>query len=177
MHTQSSPFGALGSRGPCYRCGGRGCAQCRWVARRTESREAVRRQAFADARIVPTDADLAWGAGLFEGEGTITMHPNGTPYVIVGNTDHQVIDFFCRHWPGCVTVHNPANVNQNAREAWDWRIGGWKALLFLREMRPHFRTDRVIGKTVLVLDAGGLPHAQRREHVARIRVLNRRGLR
>lgn len=152
-------------------------AKQRWVERRSATRKLTREERFAGMRAVPSEADLAWGAGLFEGEGTITLSGTGCPYVIVGNTDRQVIDFYQRHWPGCVKGHNPANVNQNARPAWDWRIGGWKALIFLREMQPYFRTERVRAKAELVLDAGTLAHAERGEHVVQIRTLNRRGLR
>jgi hypothetical protein len=40
------------------------------------------------------EADLAWAAGLFEGEGSFGMRSNGTVLVSVASTDKDVIDRF-----------------------------------------------------------------------------------
>jgi hypothetical protein len=46
----------------------------------------------------PSAEEIAWAAGLFEGEGTIT-HSDGQLYVRLGNTDQEVIRRFADVFP------------------------------------------------------------------------------
>jgi hypothetical protein len=90
--------------------------------------------------------ELAWAAGLFEGEGTIrinrpTRRNLGTLVVSVVNTDRQVVDFFQARWPGYM---KPATgLGPNARPAWVWVSAAREASGFLRQVLPYLRRDRV----------------------------------
>src|SRR5690242_14193138 len=80
----------------------RACARDRSSAYRRR-RRAVRMATRRTAR--PPDIELAWAAGMFEGEGTVTISAAGRhgytrPVVTLANTDRQVVDFFQARWPG-----------------------------------------------------------------------------
>lgn len=136
----------------------------------------------------PPLADLIWAAGLFEGEGTVTITRSGRrgytrPLVQVTSTDPEVIEVFQTRWPGCIQVRQPGG---NAREAQAWSLNVRPAIrTFLTDLLPHFRTSRVRLKAELVIEdvdarvqGSGAPGYlaachERRERVA---ALNRRGV-
>ena len=143
---------------------------------------------------LPADAitheDLAWAAGLFEGEGTITIAVRNCDdtfrlVCIIGNTDRQVLDFFQSRWPGW--YQPPYGERPGRKPSWSWTVAGPAAERFLREIGPAFRTDRVrkkceIGlkfrscqsRSARVHQAWGYKAAQRRLY-QEMRDLNRRG--
>lgn len=100
------------------------------------------------------ELEMAWAAGLFEGEGTITLGVRKQDWtfrlmVTVSNTDRSVIDFFQTRWQGWV---QPAyGARPGRRPAWNWTLIGWRAEEFLAELLPHVRTDRVLRKLELGL--------------------------
>jgi len=139
------------------------------------------------------DADFAWAAGLFEGEGTVTLTTMGKGrgtnrlVVSVSNTDRQVTDFFQERWPGSkLREHFPVS-SRRARRVWVWNLTSRRAEVFLRQIRPFIRTERVSAKIALALEAqearvigtrgkrGATYHAMQDEFMRRMRVLNRRG--
>jgi len=140
---------------------------------------------------VISDVDLIWAAGLFEGEGTITLAVRNQDetyrlLVIVGNTDRQILDFFQERWPGWL---QPAYGKRPRRQpAWTWTLAAGKAEAFLRAIEPYLRTDRVKDKLRLALEfrsfqttkkrEWGRPEyrARQRKLYAAMRVLNRRGI-
>jgi hypothetical protein len=102
--------------------------------------------------------ELAWAAGLFEGEGTVrinvpTRRNCGALLVSVVNTDREVIDFFQRRWPGYMkTAHRPS---LRHRPAWVWVVAAHRAAAFLGAIRPdRDRRDR---------DRGARPRRRARE--------------
>lgn len=135
--------------------------------------------------------DLRWAAGMFEGEGTVTIARRGRDdtyrvVVILGNTDEQVVDFFYQRWG---YWKQPAYGSREGRQpAWYWTAAGPGAEVFLRDIRPYLRTDRVRRKVELAL--GFRDHQSRsrrrqsdprykerqRELYAQMRILNRRGV-
>lgn len=135
--------------------------------------------------------ELSWAAGLFEGEGTITIaiRRSDTTYrllCIVGNTDREVIEFFHVRWGG---GDQPVYGDRPGRKpAWTWSVSGPKAEEFLRDIQPYLRTERVKKKCELGLrfrdHQSNLKrvwsHPQYRETQTRMyeemRVMNRRGV-
>lgn len=141
---------------------------------------------YAASTDVPA-ADWAWAAGMFEGEGTVTITRSGRrgytrPLVVLTSTDRSVIDFFNERWPGCVKTYQPRG---NARVAHVWTLNVRPAIRdFLLHLLPHLRTERVRTKALLVIEdvdarAQGArsPEYLTRCHERRERVaeLNRRG--
>lgn len=91
-------------------------------------------------------SELAWTAGLFEGEGTIrinkaTTRNLGHLVASVVNTDRQVVDYFQQRWPAYL---RPATgLRPDQRDAWVWVTAARKAAAFLRAIEPFIVTDRV----------------------------------
>lgn len=134
--------------------------------------------------------ELAWAAGIFEGEGTVTIAVRNSDETyrvlcIVGNTDRSIICFFQKHWPGWV---QPAYGKRPGRKpSWSWTVATRSADTFMKDILPYIRTVRVRRKIVLaqrfrihrmkygVLDRGRYKVAQRRFYGV-MRKLNRRGV-
>ena len=138
---------------------------------------------------VPGVDDLHWAAGLFEGEGTVTIARSGgtkRPWltqtrVLVGNTDKEVVDFFLLRWGGRVRPIPPST--KRARPSFEWALVGAQAAFFLQDIRAYLRTVRVQTKVELVLKSETIRRADPfrardtlQEMMAEIRVLNRRGI-
>jgi hypothetical protein len=87
-----------------------------------------------------TPLELAWTAGLFEGEGSIrinkpTKRNLGHLVVSVVNTDRDIIDFFQERWPGYM---KPATgLRPNQRPAWVWVLAARRAMVFLLAIEPY----------------------------------------
>lgn len=113
---------------------------------------------IADTLTLPIDAvtetDLHWAAGLFEGEGTVTIAVRNSDetyrlVVTMGNTDAEVVDFFCDRWPGW---RQPAYGDRPGRKpAWYWTVAGPKAEAFVHQVMPYLRTQRVRDKCEIAL--------------------------
>lgn len=135
--------------------------------------------------------DRIWAAGLFEGEGTVTIAVRNRDdtyrlLVTISNTDEQLLDFFLERWGGS---RQPAYGERPRRKpAWYWSITGGRAETFLLEVEPHLQTDRVRRKFEIAkrfrahqAPAGGGNRtpgykAYQRQLYEEMRVLNRRGV-
>lgn len=134
-------------------------------------------------------ADLAWAAGHFEGEGTISLSAERRdgycrPLASLASTDRQVIAYFDSWWPTSIAGKKSRIPTPNARPVWRWEINSAvKVRAFIDQIRPHLRTIRCQEKFDLVSEFTNLvlaPHEgkvkQRHpEYIARIRELNHRG--
>lgn len=103
--------------------------------------------------------DLAWAAGHFEGEGTISLSTHGTKnrstrvIVCLASTDKQTIDWFQSIWPGCMRSVQPTSKNDNARRAYIWTLNASEPVeCFLRDVQPYLHTDRVRAKAALAIE-------------------------
>lgn len=133
--------------------------------------------------------DLAWAAGHFEGEGTISISAekrNGyaRPLASLASTDLQVIALFSDWWPTSIAGKKPRFPTENARPVYRWEINSAvKVRAFIDQMLPHLRTDRCKAKFALVsefTDKVLAPHVgkvkeRHPEYIAKIRELNHRG--
>ena len=75
--------------------------------------------------------ELAWMAGVFEGEGSVRITP------------------FQRRWPGYLRM---VDVPAPRRPYWRWRIAANVAARMLAELYPYLRTERVRAKAALGLE-------------------------
>jgi hypothetical protein len=108
----------------------------------------------ADEAITVTESDLHWAAGLFEGEGTVTIAVRNRDetyriVVSIANTDRQVIDWFQSRWPGY--VQGAYGKRPRRKPAWYWTLIGPRAEAFIRQLRPFLRTERVRRKVELAI--------------------------
>jgi hypothetical protein len=95
-----------------------------------------------------TDLELAYIAGFFDGEGSITIHhnwrpsprgksPNHTLQVSIGNTDPRVLTWIHSHFGGYLHVRK--HVAINCREVTQWIVRAASALPFLEMIFPFLR--------------------------------------
>ena len=101
-----------------------------------------------------SDLELAWAAGLFEGEGTISINKAHTKHLstlrcMVGNTDFEVVQFFLQRWGG---HWHEVKASGNKRTAWKWSIAATKAARFINDIAPYIRTKRVKEKAILGIE-------------------------
>jgi len=94
-----------------------------------------------------TKLELAWAAGLFEGEGTVrinkpTKRNMGALIVSVTNTDRQIVDWFQTRWPGY--MKGVSGMRPDQRPAWAWVIAAHVAAGFLTSIRPYIVRDIVL---------------------------------
>jgi len=97
--------------------------------------------------------ELAWIAGLFEGEGTVGITGGGKrPYtrmfVSLTSTDYEIVKAFVDRWSGQLWIKQATG---NARRHWTWRLSCKKAEAYLIQIRPYIRTKRVREKCDLAL--------------------------
>lgn len=85
------------------------------------------------------EVELAWLAGLFEGEGSISFAARGyhNLNVTVANSDLYLIEPFSRSFGG--KVYDRELYGQSGLI---WRINGKKALDFLADISPFFHSKR-----------------------------------
>ena len=172
------------------------CRVCekRHYRRNSEARRKARleaRRARIQNRPRPPGAERSWAAGLFEGEGTVTLSldrgANATaPLVSVVSTDPDVTGFFQERWAGYVRSFHPKSRTGRCRKAYTWQLHASEKIEgFLLDIRPYLKTPRVREKARLLLaDLRDRVHnrrtpAERRRKMARqekMRELNKRGL-
>lgn len=90
-----------------------------------------------------TEVDVAWMAGIFEGEGSIGIRAS-SPRAEVGMTDHDVMTHFFEI-AGIGTLKGPA-LRLNGKDHWKpvtrWYCGGHDAIQFLQIIRPYLGARR-----------------------------------
>lgn len=135
-----------------------------------------------------TKTDLAWQAGMFEGEGSVrincrTSRNLGVLLVDVPNIQPEVTAAFHDAWGG---YHRLAEVAPPRRNYWRWRLAATQAVPFLIAIRPYLRTECYRERVALGLEyqaqkaiggANRVPGYAERQHdyYLRMRELNRRG--
>lgn len=96
--------------------------------------------------------NLPYLAGFFDGEGSVTIHINGTKksprgfspnhtlQVSIGNTDKIVLDQIFSVYGGSLQKRKVYNKNHRQMYQWTIRCGG--ALRFLGDILPYLRMKR-----------------------------------
>jgi hypothetical protein len=137
-----------------------------------------------------TEVELAWAAGLFEGEGAIKID-RASAYqcrlmVALRMTDLDIVCFFHERWGGSFGPHK---VRPECRPQWSWAVVSRMAGAFLEDVSPYFRSPRVREKAAVALAFQGQKRAGNRTasefnqyrseqwaYWAEMRDLNRRGV-
>lgn len=79
-----------------------------------------------------TAVEIAWAAGLFEGEGCISVQRAGikSKYnqvrLLLSSTDKDVIDRFGSYFGGNITVKDRSKNLLSRKPLWEWSLGGRK---------------------------------------------------
>lgn len=98
---------------------------------------------------VLTTEELAYIAGLFDGEGTVTISVyNASRYggrqrrilmVMLSSTDRSIIDFLLRLFNGSLTI---TKAHGNHKEIYRWTLSARMAADFLSNVLPYLRIKR-----------------------------------
>jgi len=99
--------------------------------------------------------ELAWAAGLFEGEGSVRINKPGlrnwgTMVASVVNTDFQIVRFFQDRWPGYCRLATGLRPEQNP--ALVWLVAARQAAAFLEAIQPYVLSSRVQNKISVALE-------------------------
>ena|ERR1041385_2850870 len=101
------------------------------------------------------DTELAYAAGLFDGEGSISLvrqktNRSHSPQVSVASNDREVLDWFQKRFGGSIVTKQPRQATHSV--SYDWRLIDRRALTFLQLIRPYLVIERKIRRIDLLLN-------------------------
>jgi hypothetical protein len=101
------------------------------------------------------DTELAYAAGLFDGEGSISLvrqnnNRSHSPQVSVASNDCEVLVWFQKRFGGSIVTKQPRKPTHSV--SYDWRLTDRRALTFLRIIRPYLVIERKIRRIDLLLN-------------------------
>lgn len=99
----------------------------------------------APVRVVPTREDVAYAAGLFDGEGCVSIGVSGRNkqrpayrvQVVVAMTDHNVLRWLQERWGG--TIYKQKRHAEHHRPGWQWHLSEGEAIAFLEKLRLYLK--------------------------------------
>jgi hypothetical protein len=99
--------------------------------------------------------ELAYAAGLFDGEGSISLvrskHTRThSPQVSIASNDHEVLDWCRERFGGSIVTKQPRLPTHSI--SYDWRLTDRRALAFLELIRPYMIMERKIRRVDLLLN-------------------------
>jgi hypothetical protein len=101
------------------------------------------------------DIEIAYAAGLFDGEGSISLvsqrsNRSHSPQVAVASNDHEVLLWLRKRWGGSIVTKQPRKATHSI--SYDWRLTDRRALTFLRSIRPFLVIERKMRRIDLLLN-------------------------
>lgn len=101
------------------------------------------------------ERDFVYAAGLFDGEGSISLVKHRvsrwhSPQVSVASTDYEICEWFQTRFGGSIVTKQPRMPNHSL--SWDWRLTDRRALNFLQKIRPYLVIERKIRRIDLLLN-------------------------
>ncbi len=101
------------------------------------------------------DTELAYAAGLFDGEGSISLvrqknNRSPSPQVAVASNDYEVLGWFQKRFGGSIVTKQPRKPTHSV--SYDWRLTDRRALTFLALIRPYLVIERKIRRIDLLLN-------------------------
>lgn len=85
--------------------------------------------------------EIAWAAGLFEGEGSFHLTQGNSPQVNVRMTDRDVVEHFHRAI-GFGTFYEHPMKNPRHKDQYGWRVTGWVGFAVVVEMIGPYLGER-----------------------------------
>jgi hypothetical protein len=91
-----------------------------------------------------SNEQLAYAAGFFDGEGTVTFltdtHGGGRIGASIENTDKEIIEYFKREFGGAIYFTQKDNVNW--KNTYCWAVSGQQCIDFLQFIKPWVRIKK-----------------------------------
>lgn len=110
-----------------------------------------------------TKIDLAYAAGLFDGEGHVIIYKdvnrkigkNPTYILIVGctNTDRKLIDFLYKRWGASYQIRKDIK-HPEYKICYEWTIQAKKAINFLKDIFPYLIGKKEKAKLAIEFQKG-----------------------
>ena len=100
----------------------------------------------------PHKHDLAYSAGLMDGEGTITMRPTGKwrrPRVSMSSTTLCLLEYMVATFGGAVYARKRARAVD--APSWSWALNGEDAIKFIQITLPYMREPAKIRRANMIL--------------------------
>ncbi|MBL8090437.1 MAG: LAGLIDADG family homing endonuclease [Anaerolineales bacterium] len=102
-----------------------------------------------------SDKELSYIAGLFDGEGSITLvrhrsNRTHSPQVSIASTDYEVVLWCQKRFGGSIVTKQPRKSNHSV--SYDWRLTDRQSLEFLKLIRPYLIIERKIRRIDLLLN-------------------------
>lgn len=100
--------------------------------------------------------DLAYAAGLFDGEGTVTLSKQKasakfrTPTVSVSSTTLSLLEFLKELFGGSIVAQKV--YQDHHKQSWSWKLDYNRALNFLCQILPFMREPDKIRRAKLLLE-------------------------
>jgi hypothetical protein len=99
--------------------------------------------------------ELAYTAGLFDGEGSISLVRSKktrthSPQVSIASNDREVLDWCQERFGGSIVTKQPRLPTHSV--SYDWRLTDRRALSFLEIIRPYLVIKRKIRRIDLLLN-------------------------
>ena len=101
------------------------------------------------------DTELAYAAGLFDGEGSISLarqrnNRSHSPQVAVASNGCEVLRWLQKLFGGSIVTKQPRKPAHSV--SYDWRLTDRRALTFLHLIRPYLVIERKIRRIDLLLN-------------------------
>lgn len=111
-----------------------------------------------------SEADLAWLAGLLEGEAWFGLNNQGTPSarLVLIMCDRDVVERAAHLMD--THVRGPFRATRSTRDLWEAKLSGEKALQLMQLLLPHMG-ERRQAKIAEILDGEPIREAMRRENM------------
>lgn len=92
------------------------------------------------------EEEIAWAAGLFEGEGCVSSEQNGSLVLMLKNTDHEVVDRFdqiVRYGTLYGPYRNSERDGHKRKPFWVWTVRGTDAYDAMQLLAPWLSKRRL----------------------------------
>ena len=137
------------------------------------------------------ETELAYLAGLLDGEGTISLtsklrkygYRYFQPRICITNTKIEMLNFCKDKFGGLIYISAKANSVENRRTAYRWSLSGDKACLLLASILPFLTIKKQQAQLVLVFQGTGIKNTKKEadgivisKFKSRLANLNSRGL-
>lgn len=85
--------------------------------------------------------DIAWAAGIFEGEGSFYMSDKYQAQIKLAMTDRDVVERFSTVM-GCGNISKMKKEKPHHRQAWMWRVSSWAEFAKVTDLIGSFLGER-----------------------------------
>lgn len=103
-----------------------------------------------------TEQNCIYAAGLFDGEGTVTLskiHKSNlyrSPTASVTSTSFELVEYLKLTFGGFIC--NQKVAKEHYKQSWSWRIAHDKAIEFLTLVKPYIKEKKKLARIQLICD-------------------------